>query len=426
METTQLFVKRSSPYGCLVLFFSAIFYFYEFWLQVSPGVIAPDLMQHYQISGTVFGYLATCYFMAYAGMQIPAGMFFDKFGPRRLLSFATICCALGTLLFATAPYTGILLLARFITGLGSAFAYLGALVLTANWFPPKRFAMLNGAVVTLGMLGAIFGEVPLAKMVNTFGWQHSLFYLGIAGLVLAIVLFLVVRDRPLGLREQHVPMTFKKLKTEVPLVFKNKTSWLIALYGVLMFSPTLTLAASWGVYFMMLAHHLQRADAAALMSCIFYGWAVGSPVFGAFSDKIGRRKHPMFVGSIGALAFIIPIIYSPISSVWLLGICMFLFGFFSSGFLPSFSLIREINNPRICGSVVGFMNMLNSIGGALIPLAIGAMLDYFWQGETIDNLRIYSLGNYHLALSLLPLCIIIALLILPLLPESYCRLREDK
>jgi len=418
-------IKRSSPLGCVVLFFAALFYFYEFWLQVSPGVIAPDIMQHYGVSGTEFAYLATFYFIGYAGMQLPAGILFDKLGPRKLLSFASICCAIGTLIFASASHYQWLLLARFITGLGSSFAFLGALVLAANWFPTKRFAMLNGFVITLGMLGAVFGEKPLALMVDALGWQRSLFDLGIAGFVLALVLFLIVRDRPKGMRDTHKPTTGTEFKRAIMLIIRSPKSWLVALYGALMYAPTPALAASWGVYFMMFAHHLTRPDAAELISFIFYGWAIGGPIFGALSDKVGRRKVPLLISAIGALIFITPILYSPISTKWILGSCMFTFGFFSSGFLPSYALIREINHPKICGSVMGFMNMLNNVGGALIPLMIGWVLDHYWLGQTMDGLRIYSLSDYHLALTLLPLCIVFALILLPFLPETYCRLRQE-
>ncbi len=418
-------VKRSSPFGCVVLFFAAIFYFYEFWLQVSPGVIAPDIMQHYGVSGAELAYLATFYFVGYAGMQLPAGMLFDKLGPRKLLALASICCAIGTLVFATAAYFQWLLFARFITGLGSSFAFLGALVLAANWFPTKRFAMLNGFVITLGMLGAVFGEKPLALMVEALGWQRSMLDLGIAGLVLAVVLFLVVRDRPKGMRDIHIPVTGKELWRSILIIIKSPKSWLVALYGALMYGPTPAFAF-WGVYFMMLAHHLARPDAAELISFIFYGWAVGGPLFGAFSDKVGRRKTPLVISAIGAIIFILPVIYSPISTKWILGSCMFIFGFFSSGFLPSYALIREINHPKICGSVMGFMNTVNNIGGALLPPFIGLILDHYWLGKTVDGLRIYSLGDYHIALTILPLCMIVALLLIPLLPETYCRLREEK
>lgn len=427
MENTvsSTFVKRSSPFGCIVLFFAAVFYFYEFWLQVSPGVMAPDIMRHYGVSGTQLAYLATFYFIGYAGVQLPAGILFDKIGPRKLLASASICCAIGTLIFATASHFQLLLAARFITGIGSSFAYLGALVLAANWFPPKRFAMLNGLVVTLGMIGAVFGEKPLALMVNALGWQRSMFDLGIAGLVLAVVLFLVIRDRLESIREIYVPVTGAELWRSILIIIRSPKSWLIALYGALMYGPTPAFAF-WGVYFMMLAHHLTRPDAAELISFIFYGWAVGAPLFGAFSDRVGRRKTPLLISAIGAIIFIMPVIYSPIGTKWLLGSCMFVFGFFSSGFLPSYALIREINSPKICGSVVGFMNTLNNVGGALFPPIVGFVLDRYWSGQMQNGLRIYSLNDYHLALSILLLGMVVALLLVPLLPETYCRLSEDK
>ena len=84
-----------------------------------------DLMENFHISASTLGILSAFYFYAYSPMQIPAGLLMDRFGARRLLTFATFICGLGGILFGFAPSLWLASLARFLMGLGSAFAFVG-------------------------------------------------------------------------------------------------------------------------------------------------------------------------------------------------------------------------------------------------------------------------------------------------------------
>ena len=107
----------------------ALFYCYEYLLRISPSVMMSDLMQAYHINATVFGNLAAFYYYAYTPMQLPVGILMDRYGPRRLLTFACLACALGSYLFAHAFHIELAQIGRFMVGFGSAFAFVGVLKL---------------------------------------------------------------------------------------------------------------------------------------------------------------------------------------------------------------------------------------------------------------------------------------------------------
>lgn len=73
----------------LIWCIAALFYFYEFFLQVSPNVMVPELMSSFHVTAASLGNLAAFYFYAYAIMQIPAGVLLDFFGPRRFSTYCT-------------------------------------------------------------------------------------------------------------------------------------------------------------------------------------------------------------------------------------------------------------------------------------------------------------------------------------------------
>lgn len=401
----------------------ALFFFYEFLLQIVPGVMSTDLMRDFNVTANHFGLLVSFYFVAYASMQLPAGVLLDRFGPRRLLAVAALLCSVGTLMFGTAQHYAIVELARFITGLGSAFAMLGTLVLVANWFPTNRFASIHGITLTIGMLGAVFGSAPMSMLVEHYQWRPSLIGLGIIGLVITASIWLIVRDKPTysvnNQRANSEPVATADVLRALGNILKHKQSWLIALFGILIYAPTAALG-QWGPIFIQSSFDVDLTKAAAINSTMFIGWCVGSPFFGALSDRIGRRKVPLYISAVGTLICLVGIIYLPMS-LTLLTVMMFAFGFFTCGFVPSFSLIRELHPPKASGTALGFMNMINSLGGAIAAPAIGILLDWAWDGKILNRARVYSAANYHLALNALPILVIIALLILPMIKETYCQ-----
>ena len=92
----------SKRLGWLIWSLGALFYGYEYFLQVSPSVMVPDLMRSFHIGGAALGNLTAFYFYAYASMQIPAGLLLDRLGPRRLLTIAVLLCASGAFIFGSA------------------------------------------------------------------------------------------------------------------------------------------------------------------------------------------------------------------------------------------------------------------------------------------------------------------------------------
>ena len=98
--------KRGSWFPWLVCGLGALFYCYEYMLRIAPSVMSQDLMMAFKIGLGAFGNLVAFYYYAYTPMQLPVGVMMDKYGPKRLLAFAALVCALGTYLFAHTNLAG--------------------------------------------------------------------------------------------------------------------------------------------------------------------------------------------------------------------------------------------------------------------------------------------------------------------------------
>lgn len=407
--------------GCL-------FYFYECLLQVSPSVMSSELMRDFSVTSQTLGILSGIYFYSYAAMQLPGGVMMDYFGPQRLLTIATTICALSTIAFGCTTSFYMACVARLMIGFGSAFAAVGAMKLAANWFHAERFALLTGMMVTIGMLGAIGGEAPLALLVDADGWRHSMIIMGSIGLVLAVLIFTIAKDVPKNSSSMQHPthLDEEPLLSSLLTLLKNNQLWLVACYGGLMYMATPVFCGLWGVPFLMFKLHLAKATAANYISLVFVGWAIASPLWGIFSNRIGQRKPPMYIGCVGALLTSLIFIYAPIQSGVLMELLLFAFGLFSAGFLPAFAVAKELCSQRYVATGLSFMNMMNMIGIAIAQPVIGYVLDRLWQGDIVDKVRVYPLEAYYIALALLPAGMFIALLILPRIKETYCRSVQDE
>lgn len=407
-------IKISKLYPWLIWALSSSFLFYKYLLQVSPTVMVQELMATFSLSGLSMGNLAAFYFYAYLAMQLPVGILLDNFSPRRLVACAIAVCAVGALLFAKADTLGIAETGRLLIGLGGAFSAVGTMKLITLWFPPKRFALVSGLMMTVGMLGAVGGEAPLASLVEHVGWRDAMFYAAIVGFCLALLIFITVRDKKTktGKETKHFLANLKRL-------VNNPQCWLIALYSGLAFAPISAFAGLWGVPFLMEKYGMGRVAVGGLVSLVFIGFAIGSPLAGWFSDFIGRRKPLMALGTTAGMLTLLVILFVAMP-VDLLGICLFVFGFFTSFFFISFATIREINPLIAGGTAIGFINMFNALFGALSEPLVGKLLDLHWSGTMLHGARVFSAADYQMGLMLLPIAMLLAVILLFFVKETRC------
>lgn len=415
------FSQRSAARAMLVWGLAAFFYFYEIMLLVSPSVMLDDLTLAFKTSAEGLGSLAACYYYAYALMQIPVGLLMDKYGPRRLLTIASLLCAIGCVIFGFAPVLWIAEFGRFVMGIGGSFAVVGCLKLASLWFPLRRFALLTGIMVAIGMMGAAFGQAPVAKLVMNIGWRNSALLGALIGVVLAVVIACVIADHPFKSHLKYSPALPKAhILHGLWSVMKMPQVWIVSVYAGLMFVPTTGFGQLWGVPYFSERFHIEKDSAGLMVSMIFFGWIVGGPLYGWVSDHLGRRKLPMIFAAFSTGGIMTAILFAPLSP-WEMKVLMFLLGACSSGFILAFSLVREINSPALTGTAIGFINTLNNASGALAQPVVGKLLDKQWDGTLLpDGNPAYSIEMYNHALLFLPECILIALFVIPFVRETYC------
>lgn len=413
--------KQATTVGWMMCALGAMFYFYEYLLRVSPSVMTTELMLNYHINAAQLGHLTAFYYYIYAPMQMPVGMLMDRYGPRKLLSFAALCCAVGSHMFIATHSLLVADFGRFLVGFGSAFAFVGVLKLATLWLPADKFAIASGMNMALGTIGGMVGDIGLTKLVRYVGWRETGYEEAIFGAVLTVLLFLILRDGPKGSEHDspHTHSDFKDVFKGFFSIISDPQIWANGMVGCLMYVSTAAFTELWGIPYLKQVHHLSPEVAATTISAIFMGWAVGGPLVGYISDRLRRRVLPMTVGSaVGAVLFTI-ILYVPNLPIPALMGIFFIFGLFSSAQVICFAVGREISPSRSAGTAVALTNMFVMLSGVVFQPLVGVLLTMFEGAKGAASIgHIYAPHTYQMALAVIPVGLVISVLLTFFMKET--------
>ncbi len=395
-----------------------LFFGYAFVQRVSPSIMTDELMRDFAVGGAALGSLSAFYFYAYASIQLPVGMLTDRFGPRKLMSFAAGLCALASLVFAFSDTLLMASIGRALIGATVAFAFVGTLAIAGYWFRPAQYAMLAGLLQTVGMTGGIFGQAPLRQLVEHIGWRDTVSLLAGLALLLAISIFLLVPKRSVTQKHHEKgPGILHGLKA----VSANPQTWICSVIGFGMASTLLGFGSLWGVPWLHQAQGYGKTEAAAITSMLFVGWAIFSPLCGWISDRIGRRNVIQLGGALIVVAGMSLLLYATPQTTFRLTLLIFVIGAGGSAMTVCFGSVRELNDLNFSSTSLGFLNMCIVGAGAVMQPLIGWLLDLNWSGELIDGARVYSQSAYQNAFLSLILLNLLAFAAGLVLRETRCK-----
>lgn len=399
---------------------AVIFYLYEYILRVVPSIIVSDLMQAFSATAGQLGLLSAFYMFAYAPMQVPVGILMDRYGARKLLTFAAALCACGSIFFGFSPFLTMASIGRFMMGIGSAFAFVGVVYICSHWFEADKLALLVGIANSLGMLGAFCGQGPLSYGVELVGWRQASYILGYFGLTLALVLYFAIRKEPAGMSSTHDRKNEKAATVieKIKQVTTNFQTWVNSFIALTFYSITVAFAGLWAVPFLTNCYGLSTSAAGFASSMIFLGWIVGGPLIGHYSDRIEKRKPLLFIFATLCLVAMLMVIYLVNLPAWALYVLLFVVGFCQSAELLCYCLAIELNSKAVKGTAVAITNFMVFLAGAIIQPLVGYLLDLNWDGTMQNGERLYSLTDYQMAMLVFPATLLLALIFTLFLKEK--------
>lgn len=384
------------------------FVLFQFFLQLSSGVIVGSIMIEMHLSALMTGVLSSAFYYVYTSMQIPVGILFDRQSSRKLLTWNALLCSIGCFFFALNHHFLGLILARLIIGAGSSFAFVGLTHLLRQHFPLRQFAFMIGLSETLGFLITMLGMISLGVLVTHWGWRSFIHSAGLVGLIITYCCWYFIPDnKPLA-------STLSSNKTyPLRLIVTNPKNWINGLFVGLSFTVITVFAAMWAVPFLQVKLNCNLQQASLVDAMLFLGAAVSCPLFGQL-EKIFMRRKPLMIGSCLFTAILLfVVLFFPTTNLLFLSILFFLIGACCGAYMLAYTIANELAPQAGLSTCTGFTNTLAMVSAPLLQPLIGYLLDHLNPSITQPNLH-----NYQWALTTVPLCLIIACFLVFFLPEK--------
>jgi MFS family permease len=405
-------------------------YLMGFFQRVAPAVMTSELMAAFGISAGGLGGLSASYYYSYVAMQIPTGVLADSWGPRKLLTAGGVVAAAGMTLFSLAPDFLWANIGRALIGGSVAVAYVVLLKLSSRWLPPRFYALAAGLALFFGILGAVIAGVPLRLLIDTFGWRNSLLASGLITFAGALVAWGIVRDDPQarGYRSYAGPQPADSSPAGSPgafaglgTIFRFRNTWLLFLAPGGVVGAILTFAGLWGVPYLKAQYRLDPAKGAAVCSLMMICWAIGGPVLGGLSDRLGRRKPLYLAGCLINSAGWALIIFLPNLSFGVFLLLAVIVGFSGGAVIIGFAFSKESVPPHLAGTIGGVINTGQMIAAPILQPVIGWILDFTWKGSSIGGARVYEAGSFKTGFTLMLAWCLLSCVMVSLARETHCR-----
>jgi sugar phosphate permease len=293
-------------------------------------------------------------------------------------------------LFGLSPTVSLAIFARILVGLGVAVIFIPAMKIFAEWFFAREFATMTAILMLIGGLGWLSASTPLALLTLWVGWRMAFIIIGTGTLLLAILSWFIIRDRPqdMGL-PSLIEMDASQSKTVagenrigllegMRIVLCQRYFWPLALWFFFTNGTLFGFGGLWGGPFMMEIYGLNKAETANILMMIAVGIIIGSPLLSFISDRVVQGRKPVLIGS----AIILITVWIPLAfftarlNTTILALICFLMGVFSGSIVViAFTATKELFPTAIAGTSTGTVNLFPFFGGAVFQPLMGAVLD---------------------------------------------------
>lgn len=372
--------------------------------RMSYTLILPEMREGLGLTYTQAGLLATGNLVGYLVFAVIGGFLASKYGSRRVISLSLVLMGICMLLTGIANSFGWAFAMRLLTGLGNGGAYVPAMALGSIWFTMRRRGFATGIVSGGIGLGTLLGGLIVPSVLLAYGaagWRYSWYYLGGAVLIIALICYFLLRDRPedLGLEQVGASTPLKSLGEQNPsppspsnpspqssataekkappglqwgLVYKVKEVWYLGLvylaygfsYVIYMTFFKAFLSDEMGLS-VALASHLWALVGGLSIFC--------GVIWGGISDRLGRKRGAALAYLTLALSYLLFALFHTLPAFY---VSIFLFGL-SAWSIPTImaAAAGDYVGPRLAPAGLGFITLFFGIGQALGPYVAGYLRD---------------------------------------------------
>lgn len=364
--------------GLIIVGTLATAYVASHFFRASNVTIGLDLMRDLAIGPEALGALTGAFFFGFAAMQIPCGLLFDHFGPRRTVTGMLILATIGGVIFTLAPSWPALLTGRALMGAGFGSMLIGSMVVISRWFPPDRFSTLTAMVLSIGLLGNLAATTPLAWATQAIGWRAAFGAVDVFVACATVAVWLVVRDAPPGhpflTRSPEPPGQMLQGLLEV---LREPRLRPILVMNFCNYACTFTVQGLWGGPFLREVHGLSAIAAGNVLLFGVIAYQIGILVFGPLDRLLDSRKWIAVGGTTMTIILLAVLALASRPPVWLPISAMLGIGFFSAASTMVMTHGRGLIPDRLIGRGMTTINTAVMLGVACMQTLSGLIVGGF-------------------------------------------------
>jgi ACS family glucarate transporter-like MFS transporter len=385
--------------------------------RVNIAIAGQAIRKDFGLSNVQLGWVFSAFVIGYAVFQAPGGRLADRFGPRRVITLGVIWWGVFTTLTALVPMglgisITLLILVRFLLGIGEAVVYPASNRLVAAWIPSVERGFANGLI--FAGVGAGAGVTPplITYILINWGWQWSFYISALIGLAAGVGWFLLARDTPrehpwaskreIAHIEAGLPASAGELSKHQALpwttILTNKNMLAISL-SYFTFGYVAYIFFTWFFIYLSSVRGLDLKSSALYSMLPFLAMATCSPLGGWIADKL-TASHGKRVGRCGVAVFGIALsavflaLATQVESARLASIV--LAGGAGALYLSqsAFWAVTADIAGSSAGSVSGLMNMGGQIGGAVTASLTPLIADHYgWTASFLVAAGLCVVGS---------------------------------
>ncbi len=333
---------------------------------VGYGLVVPVLPRYSRelgVSDFGIGFLFATYAIALLLTAIPMGSLADRLGRKPFILFGMFAMSGAFIFYALADGYWMLVIARALDGLTAAATWSAGLALLGDYYEDSVMGEKMGYAMGGAALGGIAGPLIGGVMYDLAGYRSPFYLVAVLCALIGVAAIFLHEDRShiqrgAGFIEKVRPMLRNRMLMLACLIA------LVTTIGFGMLEPTLPL------------HLAERFSMSTSGVGVLFGvltacFALGSPLVGRLSDRVGRRT-PILAGLLGT-ALLMPLLpfFHSVLPLYLLMVGLgFSLALFDTPSLPMIteSLPRQPGEGSNYGIAFGLFNIFWSLGYVLGPL----------------------------------------------------------
>jgi type IV secretory pathway TrbF-like protein/predicted MFS family arabinose efflux permease len=350
--------------------FTAAFFMAYLFRSIN-ALIASDLSAELALDAADMGLLTSVYFLTFAALQVPVGVWLDRYGPRRVEATLMLFAVAGALLFAISNGFAVLTLSRALIGLGVAAAFTGGLKAIAQWFPKDRVSTMNGYLLMLGALGALSATSPARVLLDWGGgWRGLFVILAAATAVCTLTIWIAVPEAA-----SARPPVKERALASLKAIYSDSRFWRVAPLSATCAGTTWALQSLWAAPWLTDVDGLPAADVTSHLLIMAIALCGAAVPLGMIADRLRRRgigpQVPLgVVATMVVAAQLALILRWPVPS-WL---CWSVVAAAGSAPVLSYAILADFFPKEITGRANGALNLFHFGGAFAVQYLIGVIL----------------------------------------------------